>query len=68
MYSSLIDNIFVMLYGRVFQHSRHSYGYQLYSPTHRLVPLFGDRLDTGASQEKRKEASPTPQFHVPLHR
>jgi len=38
--------------------SRHTYGYKLCSSSHRLVPLFvWGRLDTGASQEKRKEAS-----------
>jgi len=39
--------------------SRFSYEYQLCSPTRRLVPLFTeDRLYTGTSPEKRKEANP----------
>jgi len=39
--------------------SRHTYGYKLCSSSRRLVPLFVCcRLHTGASQEKRKEASP----------
>ena len=41
-------------------------GYQLYSSSRRLVPLLvRDRLDTGISQEKRKEASLILSFHVP---
>ena len=39
--------------------SPHTYGYKLCSSSRRLVPLFvWDRLHTGASQEKRKEANP----------
>ena len=39
--------------------SRHTYGYKLCSSSRRLVPLFvWGRVHTGASQEKRKEASP----------
>ena len=49
-------NIFVMFGGHVFQHS---YGCQLCSSSHRLVPLcVWDRLDTGVCQEKRKESNP----------
>jgi hypothetical protein len=52
----LIDNFFG---GRVFQHCQHSYGYKLCSSSHQYVPLFvRDRLHTGASQEKQKEARP----------
>jgi hypothetical protein len=41
MVEFLIDNIFVMFGGRVFQtDSRHTYGYKLCSPSRRLVPLF----------------------------
>ena len=51
-----------------FQDSRHTYGYKLCSSYRRFVPLFlWGRPHTGASQEKRKEASPTLQFHVPLY-
>jgi hypothetical protein len=61
MVEFLIDNIFVMFGGRVFQtDSRHTYGYKLCSPSRRLVPLFvRGILHTGASQEKRKEDSPS---------
>ena len=55
MLEFLIDNIFAMFGGRVFQQT---YGYKLCSSSRRLVPLFvRGRLHTGASQEKRQEAS-----------
>jgi hypothetical protein len=56
----LIDNIFVILFGgRVFQQSRHSRWYKLFSPSRRLHSLFvRGRLHTGASKEKQKIASP----------
>ena len=59
MLEFLIDNIFVMFGGRVFQQTVGiTYWYQLCS-SRRLVPLFvWGRLHTVASQEKRKEASP----------
>ena len=58
MLEFLIDNIFVMFGGRVFQQTVGiTYRYQL-SSSRRLVPLFvWGRLHTEASQEKRKEAS-----------
>jgi hypothetical protein len=47
-----------MFGGRVFTESRQTYGYQLCISSHRLVPLFVRCiLHTGASPEKRKEAS-----------
>jgi len=54
-----MDNIFVIFGERFFStDSRHTYGYTLCSSSRRLVPLFvWGRLHTGASQEKRKEAS-----------
>ena len=56
MLEFLIDNIFVIFVGRVFQHT---YGYNLCSSSRRLVPLFvSGILHTGASQEKLKKISP----------
>jgi hypothetical protein len=53
--------------GRVFQQTRHTYGYKLSSSSCRLVPLFiWDRLHTGASHEKRKEANPILTSHLYL--
>ena len=40
MLEFLIDNIFAIFGGRVFQHSRQTYGYKLCSSSRRLVPLF----------------------------
>ena len=46
----------------------HTYGNKLCSSSRRHVPLFvSGRLHTGASQEKRKEATPNLLFHVPLN-
>ena len=58
------DNIFVVFGGRVFQQTVGiTYGYKLCSYSHRLVPLFvWGRLNTGASQVKRKAASPILNF------
>jgi len=36
----LIDSIFVVFGGHVFQDSRHTYGYKLCSSSRRLAPLF----------------------------
>jgi hypothetical protein len=56
MLEYLIDNIFVMLGGRVSTDNRHTYGYKLCSFTHWLIPSFvWDRLYTRAFQEKRKK-------------
>jgi hypothetical protein len=55
MLEFLIDNIFAMFGGRVFQQTA---GIPICSSSHRLVPLFvWGKLYTGSSQEKRKEAS-----------
>jgi hypothetical protein len=40
MLEFLIDNIFAIFGGRVFQHSRQTYGYKRCSSSRRLVPLF----------------------------
>jgi hypothetical protein len=70
MLEFLIDNIFCYVWWTCFStDSRHTYGCNLCSSSRRLVPLFvWGRLHTGASQEKRKEASPILLFHVPLYR
>ena len=52
----LIDNIIVMFGGRVFQHSRYSYGYHLCSSSRRLVPF---KVHEGAFQEKRQKLAPS---------
>ena len=53
----------------VFFNRHHTYWYKLCSSSRQRVPVFAwGRLHTGASQEKRKEASPILQFHVPLSR
>ena len=60
MLEFLIDNIFAMFVGRVFQQTVGiSMGTNCVSPLIDLFFLFAwDRLHVGASQEKRKEASP----------
>jgi hypothetical protein len=51
----LIDNIFVVWWTCVSVDSRHTYGYQLCSSSHWLVPLFiRGRPRIGGSQEKQK--------------
>ena len=51
------------------QSAWHTYGNKLCSSSRRHVPLFvSGRLHTGASQEKRKEATLNLLFHVPLYR
>ena len=56
MLEFLIDNIFVIFGGRVFQQT---VGIPMGTSSRLLVPLFvGGRLHIGVSQEKRKEASP----------
>ena len=60
MLEFLIENIFVIFVGRVFQHT---YGYNLCSSSRRIVPFFASGiLHTRASQEKQKEASPSFNF------
>jgi len=55
--------------GRVYQDSRHSYGYRLCSSSLRLIPLLVQGiLHNGYSQETPKEASPILWFHFPLYR
>lgn len=55
----LIDNIFALFSGRVFQNTVGIPMYQVCSSSCRLVPLFAQvKHHTGASQEKEKEASP----------
>jgi hypothetical protein len=52
----LIDNIFVIFGGRVFQDSWHIYGCKLCSSSHRLVPLFvRGRLHTGLLNNNKKK-------------
>jgi hypothetical protein len=52
----LIDNIFVIFGGRVFQDSWHIYGCKLCSSSHRLVPLFvRGRLHTGLLKKNKKK-------------
>jgi hypothetical protein len=60
MLEFLIDNIFCYVWWTCFStDSPHTYGYKLCSSSRRLVPLFvWSTLHTGASQEKRREASP----------
>ena len=58
MLECLIDNIFVMFGGLVFQQTV-DIPMGTNSPSRRLMPLFVQRrLHTGASAEKRKEAIP----------
>ena len=61
-YSSFWLTTYLLFGGRDFQQvtgSRHTYVYNLWSSSLRLVPLFvWGRFHTGDSQEKRKEASP----------
>ena len=48
--------------------NRHTYGYTMCSSSRRLVILFvWGRLHTGASPEKRKEASPILKLHIQLY-
>ena len=52
----LIDNIFVIFGGRVFQDSWHIYVCKLCSSSHRLVPLFvRGRLHTGLLKNNKKK-------------
>jgi hypothetical protein len=54
MFEFFIDSIFVMFGGRVFQHSRHSYGYQLFKSS--LRKFYGrhhglvNRIEMSVSQ------------------
>jgi len=69
MLAFLIDNIFVMFGGRVFNRQSAYLWVQTVLLSRRVDPLFiCGRLHTGASQEEQKEAIPIPQFHVPLYR
>jgi len=53
----------------VFFNRHHTYWYKLCSSSGQRVPVFAwGRLHTGASQEKRTEASQILQFHLPLSR
>ena len=57
-YSSCIDNIFFGVWWTRFSTDRHNYGYQKCAPLLAdLLLIVPDRLHTGASQEKRKEAN-----------
>ena len=57
MFWDLIDNIFILFGGHVFQDSQHTYGYKLCSFSSWLVPLFvRGRLHTRLFQENRKES------------
>jgi len=69
MLAFLIDNIFVMFGGRVFQQTVGiSMGTNCapLSPSWSFIHMW--QTHTGASQEEQKEAIPIPQFHVPLYR
>jgi hypothetical protein len=68
-YSSCIDNIFFGVWWTRFSTDRHTYGYQKCAPLLAdLLLIVRDRLHTGASQEKRKEASLILYFYVRLYR